>query len=85
MRASGIDVDSDTKMIYIMELARAGKDFKGELAKTLEKGENFQEFHIMINYYVIRIKGSRFYALLCKNCIFDRIKEKTVLRDFIND
>ena len=34
---SGLDVGSDTRMIYIVELARAGKDFKSELDKAIEE------------------------------------------------
>ena len=43
MSESGLDVSSETKMIYIMELARGGKGFAQELEKALQDGEKFSD------------------------------------------
>jgi hypothetical protein len=43
MVESDLDVASDTKMIYIMELARANKDFRKELDTIIGEGETFND------------------------------------------
>ena len=43
MVKSGLDDTSDSKMIYVMELARAGKDFEDELEKLVTEGEEFSD------------------------------------------
>ena len=43
MRNSGINVSSDTKMICIMELARAKQNYKLELENAIKRGDNISD------------------------------------------
>ena len=49
---SGLEVTGETKMIYIVELAKAGKNFKQELEKIIEEGQRFLDkdyFKLMVS------------------------------------
>ena len=60
---AGIDVSSDTKMIYVMELARAEKDFRKELDNIVEGGGLLSDHEFLKLMILLLEKGNKAAAL----------------------
>ena len=62
MRNSGINVSSDTKMICIMELARANQNYKLELENAAKRGDMFSDKDYLNLVSVLLENGEKDYA-----------------------
>ena len=56
---SSVDVDSDTRMIYVLELARAGKDFQKELSEITGEGIQLSDHELFKLIVLLLEKGEK--------------------------
>ena len=56
---SGVDVGNDTRMIYVLELARAGKDFRNELNKAITEGIQLTDNDLFKLIVLLLVKGEK--------------------------